>query len=134
MPGPLLTRSARGPDSPHHAGGPHAKPPARVVPIHAVAVDGTGRAGVMAARPDDVAVRARDRRGRGGPDAGPDAFDPAQGGDDPRAVLDASGRDGATVAGCSMDGCVTQAVAVRPPRPMPDDDHTFALTQNGALP
>lgn len=88
---------------------------ARVVLIHALAMDGSSWSGVVSSLPDDVCAIAVDCRGHGMSDAGTDDFTLGQFADDIVAVLDAVGWDRAVIAGCSMGGCVAQSVASRHP-------------------
>ena len=94
---------------------PVNRPRSRVILIHALAMDGSTWAEVIDALPEDVSAIAADCRGHGISDAGKDDFTLTQFADDIAAVLDAAGWDRAVIAGCSMGGCVAQAVAVHHP-------------------
>lgn len=83
--------------------------------VHSLALDGGMWEGVAAALAGRARVLAVDCRGHGasGRVAGP--YTTAQFADDLAAVLDAQGWEAATVAGCSMGGCVAQDFAARHP-------------------
>ena len=91
------------------------RPRSRVILIHALAMDGSTWAEVIDALPEDVSAIAADCRGHGISDTGMNDFTLKQFADDIAAVLDAAGWDRAVIAGCSMGGCVAQAVAVHHP-------------------
>ncbi|QDA36944.1 alpha/beta fold hydrolase (plasmid) [Paracoccus liaowanqingii] len=94
---------------------PAERPRARVVLIHALAMDGSTWAGVIDALPEEVSAITVDCRGHGISDTGTDDFTLTQFADDIVAVLDAAGWERAVIAGCSMGGCVAQAVAAHHP-------------------
>lgn len=92
-------------------------PPDRpaVVLVHSLALDGGMWEGVVTALAGRARVLAVDCRGHGASGRAPGPYTTAQFADDVVAVLDAQGWDRATVAGCSMGGCVAQDLAARYP-------------------
>lgn len=91
------------------------RPHGRVLLIHALAMDAANWDGVAAALPADLDVIALDCRGHGASQAGLGDFTLAQFADDAAAVMDAAGWTSAVIVGCSMGGCVAQALAARHP-------------------
>jgi 3-oxoadipate enol-lactonase len=87
----------------------------RLACLHSLALDGGMWEGVAAALAGRASLLAPDCRGHGasGRAAGP--YTPALMADDLAAVLDALGWQAASVAGCSMGGCVAQAFAALHP-------------------
>lgn len=83
--------------------------------VHSLALDGGMWEGVAAELAGRARVLAVDCRGHGASARVPGPFTTAQFADDLAAVLDAQGWPAATVAGCSMGGCVAQHFAARHP-------------------
>ena len=88
----------------------------RVVLLHSLALDRSFWDGVVPHLVDTAEVMVVDCRGHGRSTSGASAFTVEQLGDDVAAVLDAEGWPKAVVAGCSMGGCVAQALAIRHPQ------------------
>jgi 3-oxoadipate enol-lactonase len=88
----------------------------RVVLIHSLALDRSFWDGVVSLWADSAEVLVLDCRGHGRSSKGPQPFSVEQFGDDVAAVLDAEGWPKAIVAGCSMGGCVAQALGIRHPQ------------------
>lgn len=96
-----------------HAGFSVTLPALRFVLIHALAMDRTNWAEVIAALPEHAAVVALDCRGHGASEAGDKPFSLDQYADDVAAVMDHVGWADAIIAGCSMGGCAAMAFASR---------------------
>ena len=87
----------------------------RLACLHSLALDGGMWEGVAAALAGRASLLAPDARGHGTSGHAPGPYTPAVMADDLVAVLDALGWPAATVAGCSMGGCVAQAFAALHP-------------------
>ncbi|WP_270934151.1 alpha/beta fold hydrolase [Falsiroseomonas oryzae] len=81
--------------------------------LHSLALDGGMWEGVAAALAGRARVLALDCRGHGASGRAPGPYTTAQCADDLADVLDALGWHAATVAGCSMGGCIAQDFAAR---------------------
>lgn len=85
----------------------------RLVLVHSLAMTAAFWDDVVARLPAEFSVLTYDCRGHGGSDKIGAPYSAEQFGDDLDEVLDAVGWDRATVAGCSMGGCVALAFAAR---------------------
>jgi 3-oxoadipate enol-lactonase len=88
----------------------------RVVLLHSLALDRSFWDGVVPQLTGAAEVMVVDCRGHGRSSAGTRPFTVEQFGDDIAAVMQAEGWATAVVAGCSMGGCVAQALAIRHPQ------------------
>ena len=89
------------------------KGPRRYLLIHSLAMDGSVWDEVAQMLATDGDVVALDCRGHGQSSRAPGPYTPDLFASDVAALLDHVGFADATVAGCSMGGCVAQAVAAR---------------------
>src|SRR5260370_15350361 len=83
----------------------------RIVLIHSLALDGSIWDGVAARLADQAAILTYDCRGHGKSDRRAGPFTTELFARDLAELLDHIGWEAATVAGCSMGGCVAQAFA-----------------------
>ena len=83
----------------------------RIVLIHSLALDGSIWDGVAARLADQAAILTYDCRGHGKSDRRAGSFTTELFARDLAELLDHVGWEAATVAGCSMGGCVAQAFA-----------------------
>lgn len=83
----------------------------RVVAIHSLALDRFMWEGVAAELAGEVTLLALDCRGHGASERPAGPYDLADFAADVAAVMDDAGWTSAVVAGCSMGGCVAQALA-----------------------
>lgn len=90
-----------------------SNPEHRLVLIHSLAMTGAFWDEIVERLPDEFSVLTYDCRGHGVSDKAGTPFSVEQFGDDLDEILDAIGWDQATVAGCSMGGCVALAFAAR---------------------
>jgi 3-oxoadipate enol-lactonase len=89
--------------------------PGRVACIHSLALDGGIWERVAAALRGRASVLALDCRGHGASGRAPGPYSTALMADDLATVMDSVGWPAATIAGCSMGGCVAQSFAARHP-------------------
>jgi 3-oxoadipate enol-lactonase len=95
----------------------HAKAGApSVVLIHSLALDRSLWGAVVERLSDRFQVLTYDCRGHGASDHPPGPYDPFQFAADLDAVMQQAGLASAVVAGCSMGGCVAQALAANHPQ------------------
>jgi 3-oxoadipate enol-lactonase len=95
----------------------HANPgKPRVALIHSLALSGAMWSEVVAQLAGAAEILAYDCRGHGQSERRPGPYSVELFADDLAAVFDACGWSSATVAGCSMGGCVAQAFAAGYPR------------------
>lgn len=94
----------------------HPKPgKARVVLIHSLALDTSVWGAVVRELAPEFEILVYDCRGHGRSDRVPGPYTTRLFADDLAAILDHAGWPAATIAGCSMGGCVTQAFAAAYP-------------------
>jgi 3-oxoadipate enol-lactonase len=95
----------------------HANPgKPRLALIHSLALSGAMWSEVVAQLAGTAEILTYDCRGHGQSDRRPGPYSVELFADDLAAVFDACGWSSATVAGCSMGGCVAQAFAAAYPR------------------
>jgi len=87
-----------------------------LVLIHSVALDTSVWDGVVQKLGSDFEILTYDCRGHGKSERRPGPYSTRQFADDLAAVLDDCGWPEATIAGCSMGGCVAQAFAAAYPK------------------
>jgi 3-oxoadipate enol-lactonase len=88
----------------------------RLALIHSLALSGAMWSGIIAQLAGAAEVLAYDCRGHGDSERRPGPYSVELFADDLAAVFDACGWSSATVAGCSMGGCVAQAFAAAYPQ------------------
>ena len=88
----------------------------RLALIHSLALSGAMWSGVIAQLAGAAEVLTYDCRGHGDSERRPGPYSVELFADDLASVFDACGWSSATVAGCSMGGCVAQAFAAAYPR------------------
>ena len=88
----------------------------RLALIHSLALDATIWDGVVSELAGDVEILAYDCRGHGQSERRPGAYTVQLFAEDLAAIFDDCGWSSATVAGCSMGGCVAQAFAAAYPK------------------
>lgn len=87
--------------------------PGRAAGVHSLALDGSIWEGVATALAGQASLLALDCRGHGASSRAPGPYTTAQMADDLASVMDEVGWPSATIAGCSMGGCVAQSFASR---------------------
>jgi 3-oxoadipate enol-lactonase len=95
----------------------------RLAFIHSLALDRSIWDPIVAELAGEFEILAHDARGHGKSGKAPGPYTTEQFADDLASIFDAVGWDKATVAGCSMGGCIAQAFAI----------HHAARTQTLAL-